>query len=436
MFSDGWISEKIENIIKEYGDKEVCEQFKNISSAYIAHANKEYDKSNELLSNINIFDFGKVGQAEINRLKFKNCYSNSKYSHRFLNNAYNYLIKIIYDPIELAFQEGTISNDENILRLKIIYDIAPYVLDILNDWELFQQLYILSNEILKKCNKSNSIYKTVEYINNIFNRKAFLFVNPMATDDYYEQAKSFFKKNNIKDEYCITLICQAGTLIVCNEFNKAICLCREANKLINDEDVLIPHKEKLLNNLKIAEFLLFEETNTDIEKIKNIATKTIIELMSNLPKKNCSSKHVILTNVASLYLYINDLDNYKKTKHMLEDLLYCKDISNINDNNIDDFYRYYFAWFEVYFNMQNQNWDECKIIIGKLDNFVPALFKSQESFWDEKNQSALNLVNKQKTVNGYDFCNNLVKNNHQEKQLSKFYHRGLMLSDLQYTSYN
>ena len=26
----------------------------------------------------------------------------------------------------------------------------------------------------------------------------------------------------------------------------------------------------------------------------------------------------------------------------------CDDVSNIEDDDVDDFYRYYFAWFEIY----------------------------------------------------------------------------------------
>ena len=51
-----------------------------------------------------------------------------------------------------------------------------------------------------------------------------------------------------------------------------------------------------------------------------------------------------------------------------------------------------------------------------------------------KNTAVGNLIMNQKKVSGYEFSTKLVQCRFRERELSRFYHRGLMLSDLQYTS--
>lgn len=110
-------------------------------------------------------------------------------------------------------------------------------------------------------------------------------------------------------------------------------------------------------------------------------------------------------------------------------------MADITDESIDDFYRYYFAWFELYCAINDANWNYAEKIADSLNNFVPALFRKQEIFWDKKLASVKELIKKKEKKNAYDFCNNLVQAKRQEQMLSKFFYRGLMLSDLQYTSY-
>ena len=77
------------------------------------------------------------------------------------------------------------------------------------------------------------------------------------------------------------------------------------------------------------------------------------------------------------------------------------------------------------------------IFIGTtLPGFIPALFKKQEKFWEMKDQALADVIRKRISMSAYDFCHNLVHVNRKENTLSRFFFRGLMLSDLQYTSYN
>lgn len=356
---------------------------------------------------------------------------NTPTASRILNKCIGYAEnELIIDNAEV---EGILQIDEKILRLKIIYDIAPCVLDQRNDYDTFQKLYSLSKELngSKISKKQKSLG---EYIENVFNRKAFLFVNQASCDIYYEKAKKFFGKHEIWLEYYITLVCQAGTYIVIQEFEKSIQICQMVRKECEERQILLPQIEKLYNNEAIAEFLLAEQSGT-MTKARNASKKSLSKLKKLINKEANATQFVIYTNICSLCLYIDDRKQYYKYKSIFEKIYKCRDLADTTDESIDDFYRYYFAWFELYCAINDDNWNGAEKIADSLNNFVPALFRKQEIFWERKLAAVKEQIRNREKKNAYDFCNNLVQTKRQEQMLSKFFYRGLMLSDLQYTSY-
>lgn len=337
-------------------------------------------------------------------------------------------LSYFFNPIELQ------QYDETIIRLMTIYEIAPYILDVLNDYEGFNKLYYLSKQFTLKT-ATKSAMGLAQYIQNVFNRKAFLFVNPTQCEIYYEKAKKYFYDNNFLEEYCITLVCQAGTDIIIQKYEEAKDNCILAKRIADEEDFVIPQLPKLNNNFYIANFLEYEETEKNIDKCFLKAQETAELLNNELTGKPCATEFVILTNICSLYLYCNNEKKYLNYKKRLEIFMPCSDVADVFDENIDDFYRYYFSWFEIYRAIKNERWEEAEILISKTKGFVPALFEKQEVFWDKKTAAVQELVHERKTINSYEFCNCLVKTERRETLLSKFFFRGLMLSDIQYTSY-
>lgn len=120
---------------------------------------------------------------------------NTSIASNILNKCISYAqSNMIIDNAEI---EGLLQIDEKILRLKIIYDIAPCVLDQKNDYETFQKLYDLSKELHSGHQISKRQKSLCEYIENVFNRKAFLFINQASCDIYYEKAKKYFGSHEI-----------------------------------------------------------------------------------------------------------------------------------------------------------------------------------------------------------------------------------------------
>ena len=430
--------QKIEEIIMKTGVddqyKEMYKVFCNYYDILFSESSiEEVEQSYKCITRK--FSWELPVKAEITYAYFLFIYKNTNLSkptdHNALNECINYALnELIINPPDTTIINPT---DETILRLKIIYGISPCILDQLNDYDGFNRLYYKSRELSSNSNAKQ--HGIGEYIENVFNRKAFLFANPAACSIYYEKAKRFFETNQIWIEYYITLICQAGTDIVIQEFDEAIELCTRAELESKEKNIELPQMEKLYNNQIIAKFLLEEQNVQTPKKAITFARIAIRELKKLIDKTENETQFVIYTNICSLYLYIGNDHQYMIHKKRLEKLYGCKDISDITDQNIDDFYRYYFSWFELYRNINYENWEKAWQQIEQLDNFVPTLFRKQEIFWKEKNNAVKAIIQSRKKINAYDFCHNLVKTKRNKQVLSKFFYRGLMLSDLQYTSY-
>lgn len=57
---------------------------------------------------------------------------------------------------------------------------------------------------------------------------------------------------------CLTLVCQAGTDIVIQQYDDAQELCKQAQEIADHYGITLPQPEKLQNNFLIAEFLQAE----------------------------------------------------------------------------------------------------------------------------------------------------------------------------------
>ena len=429
---------KIENIIMQ---SQVDEKYKEMYAAICDYYDILFGQSSiaeveEAYRNIaRKYSWELPVKAEITYEYFSYIYNNTDLRKATYRNTLDECINYVMNALIIDTQDATIIKpvDETILRLKIIYGISPCVLDLLNDYDGFNCLYHKSQELSYNSNAKQ--HGIGEYIENVFNRKAFLFANPAACSIYYEKAKKYFEHNEIWIEYYITLVCQAGTDIVIQEFREAIDLCDRAEVESKEKEIEIPQIEKLYNNRIIAKFLLNEQEVKTSQKAFTFARTAIRELKKLITKEKNETQFVIYTNICSLYLYTGNDKQYAIYKSRLEKLYGCKDISDITDQNIDDFYRYYFSWFELYRKIACENWEEALQQIEQLDNFVPAIFRKQERFWFEKNSAVKAIIASREKISPYDFCHNLVKTRRNEQSLSKFFYRGLMLSDLQYTSY-
>lgn len=431
---------KIEKIIYEDQDSRFSKDYKTIRSFYnmLGQESVDYLKLKNTYLNLQKDYFEIPLKAELARAIFHSMFRHLSPWNLELKHILNQIVQYAIEEIFLSLSEYPIKInviDETVLRLRLIYDISPFVLDSINDVDLFQKLYDLSLRLSSSACISQSSRSIAKYMENVFNRKAFLFVNQMQCNIFYDKAKKYFYDNNIWDEYCITLICEAGTNIVIQKYDEALLCCRKAKRFSLEKDVLIPQREKMMNNIIIADFFRYEQTHSS-KKCFIYSQKAAKKLRKYLQRKPCATEFVIITNICSLLLYSGNIHKYCSYKRYLERLMECDDVSDISDEDVDDFYRYYFAWFQTYKFILEEEWEQAEKIACNLENFVPSLFKKQEVFWDKKLLALNEIITTQKKVNGYDFCKNLVPLKRRASELATFFCRGLMLSDIQYTSYD
>ncbi|MVB10532.1 hypothetical protein CAFE_12250 [Caprobacter fermentans] len=426
-------------MIKQYAVTQQLNEFMEIRNFYdmLSQSPTTGDNTYSIYCKLKQFDFELPLKAELARACFHFFYTmtqtNDKYQKMLLNECLQYaknklMLSNFINPIQLK------PADETIIRLTIVYEIAPYILDVRNDIDEFNLLYTLSQQLSIE-SRAKGEKGLAQYIQNIFNRKAFLFANPTQCEIYYERAKKYFSECQIWDEYCITLVCQAGTDIVIQKYQEAQICCNSAAEIADREGIMLPQPAKINNNLLIAQFLEFEQNSSNQQECATKAKNTRLLLAQELQGTPCATEFVILTNLCSLCLYCDDDASYSNYKDKIENLMQCTDVSDVSDENIDDFYRYYFVWFEAYRALRDKKWELAEKLFHKIDGFIPALFKKQEIFWEKKNAALKRLILSKEVLSAYDFCIHLVQTDRRETVLSKFFFRGLMLSDLQYTSY-
>lgn len=431
---------KIQDLVFREKDSRFYEDYKLIESFYtmLGKDSTDYLELRNLYYDLQRDYFEVPLKAELARAFFHFMYKHFVPWDLCLKQTLNQIVQYAEESICLSISKypvKIISIDETVLRLRIIYDISPFVLDAINDVDLFKKMYDLSHLLSNNIRTSQSSRSIAKYMENVFNRKAFLFVNQMQCNIFYDRAKKYFYDNQIWDEYCITLICEAGTDIVIQKYEEALRCCRKAKKISLEKEVSIPQPQKLMNNIIIADFFRYEQDHSP-KKCLMYSKKTARKLQKYLQRVPCATEFVIITNICSLYLYSGNILEYCKYKKYLERLMDCVDVSDISDNDIDDFYRYYFAWFEVYKCILEKKWRDAERIADDLKDFVPSLFKKQEVFWNKKLLALKEIIAEQRQVSGYDFCKNLVPLKRRASELAVFFCRGLMLSDIQYTSYD
>lgn len=432
LLNDSIMMNRIESFINNNADEFYKPIYYKLYNAYAEFYAGNYNSSISIIDSIDYLSINAVLASELRRLKFK-CGQIGR------SLPLNEMTILVDQLTEYANNELIIYNEpqvyitsEKILALRIIYDISPYVLDSRNDGDFFLKLYDKSLVLVKYIDENHYKKGFSYYIINVFNRKAFLFAPPNIALLYYEEACSYFYNNKIYSEYIMALSSKAGIDISLRKYEEAINECSNAIDIIDREAISIK-KEKIKNNLFIADFLKFERDNSDLEECIIYAKNTITLLEELLTNKPCGTNHVILTNLASLSLYTGDFAKYNIYKNRIQDSLKCIDVSNTYDVSINDFYRYHFAWYEFYLNLALHNWEKCNDLITSLTDFYPSIFHNTTKM-KHRLKAASYLVNNRTIPTVRDYCINFL--NYSEYGVCEFNSRGLLLSDLQFTSWD
>ena len=305
---------------------------------------------------------------------------------------------------------------------KVIYCslLIPQFIDKFNNFEKADSLF---EEFETLEPRSPEIKKYIEFYKNVLYRKSFLFFNTTISINKSLKALKFFKTlEEYKEEY-MTLNTLLALSIINGDLEKATNYKNKIIKLKNKDNLPQYYKSEI--NFILLE--IFKNPDLSYEIIRD-------KYLSILKNKDISltTQNIIYTNLSAISLEHDEVESYEQYKNMINNINSIDDISNIRDESIDDFYRYYFAWFEFGKNMLLGNLDKAKSIYMKLNNFIPTIFRNEEAILKLKYIYYEDIF-EEKNLTGKDFSTFIFdkKNNHKDRI---FFSRGFMLTDIHHTS--
>lgn len=279
--------------------------------------------------------------------------------------------------------------------------LIPQFIDKFNDFDKAKYL-MRKFEALEP--RSLETKKQIEFYKNVLYRKSFLFDNTAISINKSLKALKFFKTlENNKEEYmCLNTLLSLS--IVNGDLEKATNYKNEIIKLKSKTN--LPQYYKSEMNFILLE--IFRNPNLTYEVIRD-------KYLSILENKNISltTTNIIYTNLSAISLEYGRIENYEQYKNTINNINNIDDISNIKNESIDDFYRYYFAWFEFGKNIITGNLENAKNIYEQLNDFIPTIFRSDKAILKLKYMYYRDIF-AEKTLTGKDFSGFIIdkKNNY------------------------
>ncbi|XZM35159.1 hypothetical protein ACSXAY_19025 (plasmid) [Clostridium perfringens] len=306
-----------------------------------------------------------------------------------------------------------------LMRAIYLILLIPQYIDKFNDLDKAEKLIDEFNSLEPK---SELIKEHIEYYKNILNRKSYLFQSTDIAIDDCKKALCYFESKQDLIESYMTL----NTLLSLHLINDEINMSKiYKNKILKiKKDIDLPQYYKSEMNFILID--VFESATANYKMIVNQYLKILKKDITT------TSKNIIYTNICALSLENNDLINYAKYKKIFENLNNIEDVSNIKDESVDDFYRYYFAWFEFGKNLINKNKVEATKIYISLKDFIPCIYKSESKILNLKYHLYKDILNED-IHSGKEFSSFVLKKKNNYRSW-KFFSRGFMLSDIEHTS--
>lgn len=401
------MSDQIEEIKIEVQTSQIEESKKKIFQDI---CNFEYSEKQISMYNIFGADYTSLNALLLKRdIEFNSVISaNSEELKTFCNLLYSIVQKedfLKYDP----------------LRKSVYYILLiPQFIDKFNNFNK-------ANSLMKKFEVLEPRFletkKQIDFYKNILYRKSFLFENTTISINKSLKALKFFQTlGDDKEEY-MTLNTLLSLSIVNGDLEKATNYKNEIIKLKNKTNLPQYYKSEI-------NFILLEIFENPDLNYKNIRDK----YLSILENKDISltAKNIIYTNLSAISLEYGKIENYEQYKEIINDINNIDDISNIKDESIDDFYRYYFAWFEFGKNIIAGDLENAKNIYMQLNDFIPTIFKGDEDLLKSKYMCYKDIF-EEKNLTGKDFSRFIVNKKNNYKDWS-FFSRGFMLTDIHHTS--
>ena len=332
--------------------------------------------------------------------------------------SFHSLCDTLYENILVESAKDVIV--EPIHYLSCIYMLLPHLIDKLNEIDKFQ---VLNENIVKKFYTTKDIEQNAQYLENIYLRKSFLYKDNDRSINDANKALKFFNDVDDETEQYYTLGSLLGLLLVSSNYERANQVKQEIETLSDKHNLPLYWKSK--NNFVVLDFLSGMEGDFDYWKSQFESIVTEYEL-------NDVSKHLIYTNLCAISLYYSKTKEYRRYKTILEELMGVEDLADLEDTSIDDFYRYYFGWFEFCLLLLESKHRQAKNKYNQLKDFSPIIFNSNKKLLIEKHRRYKKIF-ESNVKTGKEFSEFLSQSKFASREWN-YFRRGLMLTDIQYTS--
>ncbi|WDF49227.1 hypothetical protein PQ460_14530 [Paenibacillus sp. KACC 21273] len=406
-----YIFSKLKEIVDKDSKYETQKQFKNflnLKLAYELYIKEEYKKSHDILNTI--LNGSILFNSEVLRIRL------------LVSLMLNMDTKNVENSVkQISFSLEYLKNNEKEQWSQCAFVLFSTYSNKLSDYDNSEKI---AHELRQFVNENSEI-ELYNYMNQIINRKSFIFETILLSKTHVEDSVEYFQRIEDYTQYYFSLCNYSGILLVLGEYDKSISHLQACLNLIKTYDyITFPAHQKIYNNLFLAEFLVTFRGSKflDSEKL-DITIKKFKNEISDIPSEKDAIMYINLIN-----LYI-----IKKEYSTCHNLLYVLK-KNILLDNQDSFYDYYINNIYVALNIVQENWSEAELYIEKLINIFPEFHKKNAKKIYHRNNVLKQLIKQRiclEPVQLDDWC---LNNSEKEDIGSQFYSRLFLFSDLQFSS--
>ncbi|MFF2907287.1 hypothetical protein [Paenibacillus sp. NPDC057934] len=278
---------------------------------------------------------------------------------------------------------------------------------------------------LEKFIRNQSQSPFYEYMGKILNRKSFLYKSVLMSRRAIQDSVAYFERTEDYLQYYFALCNYAGILIVTGKYSQAISHLNKCLELIAEHQYIkFPSKDKVYNNLFLADFLSSFRNNEALDEV--LLDQTITNFKNKLSLTPNEKNAIMLLNLMNLLLIKGD---FKGCYTLLDDLK-----KHVLVDNEDNFYDYYISNVQLVGSILENNWEDATSYLKRMQENPPTFHKKNKKKFTSRITALEKLVVEKKIMNPIMLDKWIYDNSTHEDDASEFYCRLFLFSDLQFSS--
>lgn len=270
--------------------------------------------------------------------------------------------------------------------------------------------------------------KTFTNLNAVYMRKAVLFHVPYLAKRFTENAVRYYEESSNDIEKYFACCNHMANLIVLGEYEEAKSLYLKCNRLLDDSLITYPSMYKVYNNKLLLDYLEREKKVIhDESAFYNLSKRYAHEFEKIRVSQGNEISHVISLNAAALKFACGELSDNELVD--LEKSIDCR----------DTFYGFYIHDLKLAYYIIHGKKKKALAELRKIEKISPPLLKNAEKILRTRQMIQEEIITNLDTVlyNPYQYHVVIAnKCKHLGDATCYFWGRGVLLSDVQFLSFN